>query len=702
MAIASAKEYTSEKIRNIALIGHGGSGKTTMSEAMLFTSGTSTRFGRVEDGSTVSDYHPDEIERKISINSSLLHCDWEGYKFNILDTPGYSDFTGEVLSSLRVADIAVVLLKAVEGTEVGTEIVWNYTKNYQTPTVIVVNKLDNENAEFDRSFGSAKTRFGNDVTLIQFPVNEGLAFDCVVDVLKMKMYKFNRDGSGKFTESDIPAEQKERAEALHEELIEKIAETDEELMNKFFEDGTLHDADLQKGLKIALNTQKIFPVFCAAASMNIGLGSVLSFLVQYGPSPLERGPAAAMDIQKKLQLQVAPDPAAQPSLFAFKTISEQHVGELSFFRVYSGTVTPGLDLTNISNGKSERLGQIFVMNGKERRDVAKLVAGDIGAVVKLKDTHTNNTLSSKAFSVTYPAIQFPEPVIRMAIAAKSKGDEDKIGTGLHYLHEEDPTFLVQVDGELSQTVIAGQGELHLLIVTKRLKEKYGVEVELKEPKIPYKEAIKARVEEVEYKHKKQTGGRGQFGHVYLKLEPLPRGTGFQFEDEIVGGVVPGRFVPAVEKGVIETMTRGVLAGYQIVDVRVTIFDGSYHAVDSDEHSFKIAGAMAFKKGFLEAKPVLLEPINEIEVIVPDEYMGDVMGDISGRRGKISGMESEGPFQKIKALVPMSEIHKYSTILRSMTQGRGVYRTKFNHYEELPREQAEKVIAAKEKAKEEDD
>jgi elongation factor G len=315
---------------------------------------------------------------------------------------------------------------------------------------------------------------------------------------------------------------------------------------------------------------------------------------------------------------------------------------------------------------------------------------------------SSNTLSSKAFSVTYPAIQFPEPVIRMAIAAKSKGDEDKIGTGLHYLHEEDPTFLVQVDGELSQTVIAGQGELHLLIVTKRLKEKYGVEVELKEPKIPYKEAIKARVEEVEYKHKKQTGGRGQFGHVYLKLEPLPRGTGFQVEDEIVGGVVPGRFVPAVEKGVIETMTRGVLAGYQIVDVRVTIFDGSYHAVDSDEHSFKIAGAMAFKKGFLEAKPVLLEPINEIEVIVPDEYMGDVMGDISGRRGKISGMESEGPFQKIKALVPMSEIHKYSTILRSMTQGRGVYRTKFNHYEELPREQAEKVIAAKEKAKEEDD
>jgi len=701
VASASQKEYTTDKIRNIAFIGHGGSGKTTISEAMLLTSGTSTRFGRVEDGSTVSDYHPDEIERKISINASLLHCEWDSCKINILDTPGYSDFTGEVISSLRVSDIAIVLLKAVEGTEVGTEIVWNYTKRYQTPAILVVNKLDNENAEFDNAFATAKNRFGADVTLVQFPANQGLTFDSIIDVLKMKMLKYNRDGSGKFTESDIPAEFKEKADHLHEELIEKIAETDEELMNKFFEDGTLKDADLAKGLKLALNTRKIFPLFCTSASMNIGLAPVLNFLVQYGPSPADRGPVTAKD-QKNQETRVALDPNAQPSLFAFKTVSEQHVGELSFFRVYSGTVTAGLDLTNNSNGKVERLGQIFVMNGKERRDVARLVAGDIGAVVKLKDTHTNNTLSSKAFPVLYPPIDFPEPVIRMAIQARTKGDEDKIGTGLHYLHEEDPTFLVHVDGELSQTIIAGQGELHLLIVTKRLKEKYGVDVDLKEPKIPYKEAIKARVNEIEYKHKKQTGGRGQFGHVYLKIEPLPRGGGFEFVDEVVGGVVPGRFIPAVEKGVIETMQRGVLAGYQIVDVRVTIFDGSYHSVDSDEHSFKIAGAMAFKKGILEAKPVLLEPINEIEVIVPDEYMGDVMGDLSGRRGKISGMESEGTFQKIKALVPMSEIHKYSTILRSMTQGRGVYHTKFNHYEELPREQAEKVIAAKEKAKEEEE
>lgn len=701
MASASQKEYTTDKIRNIAFIGHGGSGKTTISEAVLLTSGTSTRFGKVEDGSTVSDYHPDEIERKISINASLLHCEWDSHKINILDTPGYSDFTGEVISSLRVSDIAIALLKAVEGTEVGTEIVWNYTKRNQTPAILVVNKLDNENAEFDHAFTTARNRFGPDVTLVQFPANQGLTFDSIVDVLKMKLYKYQRDGSGRFTDSEIPEEFKEKAAHLHEELIEKIAETDEELMNKFFEDGTLKEADLQKGLRLALNTRKIFPLFCAAASMNIGMIPLLNFLVQFGPSPADRGPALAKD-QKGQEIKVALDPNAQPSLFAFKTVSEQHVGELSFFRVYSGTITAGLDLTNYSNGKVERLGQIFVMNGKERRDVAKLVAGDIGAVVKLKDTHTNNTLSSKVFPVLYPPIEFPEPVIRMAITARTKGDEDKIGTGLHYLHEEDPTFLVHVDGELSQTIIAGQGELHLLIVTKRLKEKYGVDVDLTEPRIPYKEAIKARVNEVEYKHKKQTGGRGQFGHVYLKIEPLPRGGGFEFVDEVVGGVVPGRFIPAVEKGVIETMQRGVLAGYQIVDVKVTIFDGSYHSVDSDEHSFKIAGSMAFKKGILEAKPTLLEPINEIEVIVPDEYMGDVMGDLSGRRGKISGMESEGTFQKIKALVPMSEIHKYSTILRSMTQGRGVYHTKFSHYEELPREQAEKVIAAKEKAKEEEE
>jgi len=699
---AISKEYTIDKIRNIAVIGHGGSGKTTLTESLMFVAGAATRMGRIEDGSTISDYHADEIERKVSINAAVLHADWQGTKINILDTPGYSDFTGEVIGSLRVADLTVVVVKAVEGVEVGTEIVWNYAKKMNVPALLAVNKIDNENAEFDHAVASAKERFGHDVVLVQFPVNQGLPFDTVVDVYRMKVLKYNRDGSGKFTESDISADLKEKADKLHEELIEKIAETDEALMNKFFEDGTLKDADLEKGFCTALLNRKIFPVFCISASQSIGISPLMSYITMYGPSPKNRGKVKAINPNDKKEIEVEPDVAKEPSLFVFKTVSEEHVGELSFFRVYSGTITPGLDLVNQSNGKSERLGQLFVMKGKERAEITKLVAGDIGAAVKLKDTHTNNTLSSRAFPVLYAPIAFPDPVIRMAIHSKSKGDEDRMANGLHSLHEEDPTFIVTVDGQLSQTVIAGQGELHLLIVTKRLKMKYGVDVDLTEPKIPYKEAIRATAPDVEYKHKKQTGGRGQYGHVHIKIEPRSRGTGFEFEDAVVGGVVPGRFIPAVEKGIVEVMQKGVLAGYEVVDLKVTIFDGTYHAVDSDEHSFKIAGAMAFKKGVMVAKPVLLEPINIIEVTVPEEYMGDVMGDLSGRRGKIQGMEAEGHFQKIKASIPMAEIHKYSTILRSMTQGRGVYKTSFSHYDEMPREAAEKVIAESEKAKVEEE
>ncbi|HEX9829925.1 MAG TPA: elongation factor G, partial [Bacteroidota bacterium] len=516
MAHAPQKDYSLEKIRNIALIGHGGSGKTTLTECILFDTKTISRIGKINEGSTVSDYHPDEIERRISINSSLLHCDWQDHKLNILDTPGYTDFTGEVLSALRVADTAVVFLKAVEGVEVGTEIVWNYTKAENIPALFVVNKLDNENSDFDHALGVARERFSNDVTVIQFPVNEGLPFDSVVDVLRMKLLTYERDGSGKMTEQEIPADLKGKADQLHEELIEKIAETDEALLNKFFEEGTLQEQELQQGLRTAVNTRKIFPVLCTSADLNIGVPALLDFIVSFAPSAKDRGAVKATDLQKKQEIDVPPNPSGEPAIFVFKTVSEQHVGELSYFRVYSGTVQAGMDMLNESNGKPERLGQIFVMNGKERKETGKLRAGDIGAVVKLKDTHTNNTLSSKSFPIEFPKIAFPEPVIRMAIVPRSKGDEDKIATGLHSLHEEDPTFLIQVEGKLSQTVIAGQGELHLLIITKRFKERYGVEVDLMEPRIPYKEAIKAVAPSVEYKHKKQTGGRGQFGHVYIK------------------------------------------------------------------------------------------------------------------------------------------------------------------------------------------
>jgi len=700
------KDYPADSIRNIALVGHGGSGKTTLAEACLYAAGSTTRFGRVEEGNTVSDYHADEVERQISINASLLHCEWKGSKLNIIDTPGYTDFTGEVNCSLRVADTSVVFLKAVEGPEVGTEIVWGYSRVFKNAALFVINKLDNENADFDNVVSLAQSRFSHDVVPIQFPVGKGAQFDSVIDVLRMKMLKFSRDGKGKYVESDIPADLKAKAEEMREHLVEQVAETDEKLLNTFFEKGGLSDDELKSGLRTAIRLRKIFPLLCAAAAHGMGATSIMDFVVEYCPNPTEMpeavGTAPGANGAAHQELHVKSNAAAQPVLFIFKTVSEPHVGELSFFRVYSGTVSPGMDLINDVNNKVERLSQLFVMNGKERKEIGRIPAGDLGAVVKLKDTHTNNTLSSKTFPIILPPIPFPEPVISMAIVARTKGDEDKIATGLHSLHEEDPTFVISVDSELHQTVISGQGELHLGIIVKRLKAKYGVEVDMVEPKIPYRETIKGRANEVEYKHKKQTGGRGQYGHVWIKVEPLPRGTGFEFDDAVVGGVVPGRFIPAVEKGVLEALVSGVVAGYKVVDVKVTLFDGSYHDVDSDEHSFKIAGRMAFKKGFKEAKPILLEPIYEIEVTVPEDHMGDVMGDISSRRGKILGMDTDGSHQIIKALVPLKELFRYSTNLRSMSQGRGIHRQKFDHYEEMPREVAEKIITehAKQKVEEE--
>lgn len=694
------KENTSDTLRNVALVGHGGAGKTSFAEAMLFTAGATTRFGKVEEGNTVSDYHLDEIERRISINSAMMFCDWKGIKLNIIDTPGYIDFTGEVKCGLRVSDTALIMLKAFEGAEVGTEIVWNYTREFNNAAIFIVNKIDNENADFDKVVDDARERFSHDVIPVQFPVQQGLPFEAIVDVLRMKALKYNRDGKGRYSEIDIPENLKGRAQEMHEQLIEKIAETSEDLMNLFFEKGTLTEGELKNGLRLGIRTRKIFPLLCTAGVHNIGIASLMDFLVDYAPNPTEMGaaigsaPGASAENQKEISVKC--DSQGPPTIFIFKTVSEPHVGELSFFRVYSGTVAPGMDLMNESNNNSERLSQLFVMNGKERKEIGRLVAGEIGAVVKLKDTHTNNTLSSRSFPVVLKPITFPEPVISMAVVAKAKGDEDKIATGFHALHEEDPTFVVRVDSELHQTVISGQGELHLGIIIKRLKAKYGVDVDMAEPKIPYRETIKGRANEVEYKHKKQTGGRGQYGHVWVKIEPLPRGGGFEFEDAIVGGVVPGRFVPAVEKGVVEAMEGGVVAGYKVVDVKITLFDGSFHDVDSDENSFKIAGRMVFKKAFKEAKPILLEPIYEIEVKVPEDYMGDVMGDISSRRGKILGMDSDTSNQVIRALVPLKELYRYSTNLRSMTQGRGIHRQKFDHYEEVPREIVEKIIAEYEK------
>jgi elongation factor G len=697
------KEFTPDSIRNVTLIGHGGAGKTSLAEAVLFSAGSTTRLGRVEEGNTVSDYHPDEIDRQISISTSLLFCEWKGSKINILDTPGYTDFTGEVKSSLRVSDCAVMVLKAVEGIEVGAEIASRYTHETRNGVVLVVNKLDQENADFDKVIRQAHELISHDVVPVQIPLTQGLSFDSVVDVLRMKVLKFSPGSNGKYSEEGIPAGLKAKAEELRRQLLELIAETDENLLNTYLEHGGLSEAEVRAGLRNGIRERKVFPLLCVSATLNVGVSSLMDFIVDYCPAPVDVGDLQARkpgghNGETKAELIVPQDPNGPPSLFVFKMLSESHVGELSFFRVCSGTITPGLDLINQTNGKPERLTQLFVMQGKDRKDAGRLAAGDIGAVVKLKDTHTNDTLSGKMFPVEYLPIAFPEPVFHAAIVPKAKGDEDKIANGLHSLHQEDPTFLFRVDPELHQTVISGQGELHLGIIVARLKQRFNVDVDLVEPRVPYRETIKAVVKDAEYKHKKQTGGHGQYGHVHLRLEPLKRGQGFEFLDEIVGGVVPGKYIPAVEKGVVEAMKEGPLAGYPVVDVRIALHYGSYHDVDSSEMAFKIAGSMAFRKGFMEAKPVLLEPIYTIEVKVPEDSMGDVMGDISGRRGKILGMDSVGHYQMIRAQVPAGELHKYATILRSKTGGRGVFSATMSHYEEVPRDQAEKIIQASEKHK----
>ncbi|RPI17981.1 MAG: elongation factor G [Ignavibacteriae bacterium] len=690
----------SKQIRNLVIAGHGGSGKTILAESILYCTGTTTRFGRIEEGTTVSDYSKDEIARQISINSSVLCLNVNNHKLNIIDTPGYTDFTGSVKSAMRVMDTALIVVNSVEGVEVGTEITVGYAKEYGIETVFVVNKIDYENSKFDNTISQLKEYYGNHVAVVQFPVNEGLNFDSIVDVIKMKMLKFSRDTKSEYTEEDIPDDLKDKAQQLHQELVEIVAEEDEELMNKFFEaGGSLSEEDLVHGLSKGIKEKLIFPVICTSAIHNIGTSTLIDFVINYCPNPLDSAIFSGTKTGNGELVEIKPTTTGEPILFVFKTLSEPHVGEMSFFRVLSGSATAGMDLQNQNRNKIERLTQIFQMNGKNRKELTEIVTGDIGAVVKLKDTHVNNTLTGRSFNVSVDEIVFPDPLVSSALTPKAKGDEDKIAAGLSHLHEEDPTFLFTYNPELGQTIISGQGELHLTVIINRLKEKYGVDVNVVEPKIPYRETIKGKIESVEYKHKKQSGGHGQYGHVFLRLEPMKRGQGFEFIDEIVGGVIPGKFIPAVEKGVREAMVKGPLASYPVVDVKVACHYGSYHDVDSSEMAFKIAGAQAFKKGFLEAKPILLEPIYEIQVTVPEEFMGDVMGDISSRRGKISGMDSNGKLQVIKATVPLADLHNYATKLRSITQGRGIFKRKFSHYEEVPKEVETKIIAEAQKEKE---
>ena len=690
------KVFQTAQIRNIGLIGHGSSGKTSLDEALLFNLKAINRIGTIEQGSTISDYNEAEINRQISINTSLTHGVWKDTKINIIDTPGYTDFFGEVVGAMRVLDTAFLVVSAASGVEVGTELGWQQAEKNKVPRFFIINKIDRENINFDNVYQGLVDSFGHQVVLAQFPVETGPNFDSMVDLFRMKLLKYSKDGSGNFTEEDIPANLKDKADELHLKMVEAVAESDDALMEKYFEAGALSEDEFRDGFKKAVAMDAVYPVFCASATNNIGIKRILDVVVNFCPAPGEIGDVIGLKDQKRKVNNSEPF-----SAFIFKTLSEQHVGELSYFKVNSGIMKTGSDVINSTRGQSERIGQIFVLNGKNKENVDQMEAGDIGAVVKLKATHTGDTLSAKGKEITYPKIEFPEPIIRLAIKPKAKGDEEKISNGLHVLHEEDPTFVYTQDAELRQTIVSGQGELHLAIILQRLKQKFGVDVEEEEPRIPYRETIKKKAE-AQGKFKKQSGGRGQYGDCHLRLEPMTRGEKFEFVDAIVGGVIPGKFVPAVENGVIETIEKGVLAGYPVVDVRVTVFDGSYHNVDSSEMAFKVAASMAFKKAFEQCNPVLLEPIMNVEIRVPDEYMGDVMGDISSRRGKIMGMDSDGRFQVVNAQIPLAELYRYSTSLRSMTAGRGIHKRNFSHYEEVPGEIAQKVIEKAKKDKEEEE
>lgn len=692
-------KYTSEAIRNIALISHGGAGKTSLAEALLFTSGAINRLGTIEAGTTTTDYDPDEIRRQVTINVGLAPLEWSGIKVNLLDTPGYFDFIGDLLGALRVADCAAVVVCAVSGVEVGTEKVWQYADDFNLPRLVLINKLDRENADFTGTLEQLQKHFGVKVVPVQLPIGKEENFGGVVDLVEEKALLFSEDGK-RIDKEEVPEELSDQVKELREKLIEAAAETDDELLLQYLEGEALKPEEIRKALRRGISEQKIVPVLCGASTKNFGSGSLLDFIKEYLPSPLDRGEIEGIlpDTSEKAARKTSPE---EPfAALVYKTLADPYVGRINYFRVYSGSISPDSQVYNLNKEKNERIGQLFTMRGKNQISMGEAVTGDIAAVAKLQQTATGDTLCDRSSPFQFLPIEFPEPVISFAVEPKTKGDEEKVSSGLSRFLEEDPTFHLERRAETRQTVISGLGELHLEIVVSRLAQKFGVDVDLSTPGVPYKETIRGQIK-VEGKHKKQSGGRGQYGHVYLELEPLPAGEGLVFENKIFGGVVPKQYVPAVEKGIREAMEEGSLAGYPVVDVGVKLVDGSYHTVDSSEMAFKIAAAMAFRKGMEQAQPVLLEPVMDVEIIVPDTFMGDIMGDLNGRRGRIQGVESAGDKQKVKAQVPMAEMFRYSIDLRSMTQGRGFFKMDFSHYEEVPHQFTEQVIAAAKAEKEKD-
>ena len=690
------KLYSGANIRNVALVGHGHAGKTSLVSAMLFTSGATQRLGRVDDGSATTDYDDEEVARQMSISTGAAVVEWGGTKINFLDTPGFNMFVHEAKMVLPVVDAAIVVVDGVAGVEVVTQRVWNYCEEYKTPRLIVVNRMDRERADSARVLESVEKAFGRNVIPIELPIGAEKSLSGVIDLVRMKAYTYEMGGNGKGKETEIPANLKDEALKAHERLVELVAEGDDNLMEKFFEAGTLGEEDLVPALHNAIREDKIFPVIFSSGLGNIGADRVMDFIVDYTPAPSEHewvqgeiGAGGNGDAPRRHETDEEP-----ASLYVFKTVSDPFAGRISYFKVFSGVVKNDAALQNFSRSAQEKLSHISVMQGKTAIPVNELHAGDIGAVAKLKDTLTGDTLGDKSAPIQYPRVKLPEPAITFAIEPKTRGDEDKLGPGLHKLMEEDAMLRFFRDPQTKEFLIAGTGQQHIEVAVSKLKKRYNTQVNLKAPKVPYRETIRSKAD-VQGRHKKQTGGHGQFGDCKIKMEPLPRGGDFEFVNDIFGGAIPKNFIPAVEKGIKDAAARGYLAGYPVVDFKVVLYDGSYHDVDSNDLSFQLAGRIAFRKAMEVAKPTLLEPVMNVEITVPDDFAGSIMGDLNSRRGRIQGMDNKAGNTVVKAEVPMSEMLTYGADLTSMTQGRGSFNMEMHHYDIVPGQLQEKII---EKAK----
>jgi elongation factor G len=693
--------YDGQDIRNVALVGHGDTGKTQLVSALLYTAGMVNRLGKVDDGTSVTDYDEEEIQRKFSITAGLAYAEWGRSKINFIDTPGYNIFMHETEGALLAADAALLLIHGVAGIEVQTEKSWGFCEKYSLPRALVINQMDRDRASFERTLEALHGAFGRSAVPLQLPLGEEKNFRGVIDLVRVKAYLYDSDGSGKAKEVEIPADLKDAASKAHEALVEMVAESNDKLMEEFFEKGTLPEEHLLPGLRAAVCEKRLHPVVVAAGLPNIGSENLLDFIVDYLPSPLGRKEVEGLEHEggEPVKRKIADD---QPvSAFVFKTVADPFAGRVSYFKVMSGVLKNEANLANFDRGTTERLSHIGVVQGKTQTPVAELHAGDIGAVAKLKDTLTGDTLGDKGAPMVFHKLKLAEPAISFAIEPKSRSDEDKLSTAIHRMLEEDLLLRFSRDPQTKEFLLSGAGQQHVEVAVSKLKRRFNIDVTLKAPKVPYRETIRARAE-AQGKHKKQTGGHGQYGDCWIKLEPLARGSGFEFVNDIFGGAIPKNYIPAVEKGIVEAASKGYLAGYPVVDFRVTLFDGSYHEVDSSDIAFKLAGSKGFKKGMEQARPCLLEPIMNVEITVPENNAGDIMGNLNGRRGRVQGMEPKGGATVIKAQVPLAEMLTYASDLTSMTQGRGTYSMEYSHYEIVPQPIADKIVAAHKPSAEEEE